>query len=117
MRIAGLIFLILTVAPVCGVQAQLAKEDESRLYAQTKQVNQFFRRFNGEEDEKGERYYPRDRLYRSPKLRRKYLGILFDASNTGISSELKVEFAKDVLDKDEPVILDFHEIGRAPWRE
>jgi hypothetical protein len=108
MKLKGLIFLILAVAPVCGVQAQLAKEDESRLYAQTKQVNQFFRRFNGEEDEKGERYYPRDRLYRSPKLRRKYLGILFDASNTGISNELKVEFAKDVLDKDEPVILDFH---------
>ena len=30
--------------------------DESALYAQTKQVNQFFRRFNGEEDYKGERY-------------------------------------------------------------
>lgn len=108
MRLRGLIFLLIAAAPVCRVQAQLAKEDESRLYAQTKQVNQFFRRFNGEEDEKGERYYPRDRLYRSPKLRRKYLGILFDASNSGISNDLKVEFAKDVLDKDEPVILDFH---------
>ena len=108
MRGVALIFLLLAAAPVCHVQAQLAQEDESRLYAQTKQVNQFFRRFNGEEDEKGERYYPRDRLYRSPKLRRKYLGILFDASNNSISNELKVEFAKDVLDKDEPVILDFH---------
>lgn len=108
MRRVALIFWLLAAAPVCHVQAQLAQEDESRLYAQTKQVNQFFRRFNGEEDEKGERYYPRDRLYRSPKLRRKYLGILFDASNNSISNELKVEFAKDVLDKDEPVILDFH---------
>src|SRR5690606_36633456 len=108
MRLTGLIFLILAVAPVCGVQAQLAQEDESRIYAQRKQVNQFFRRFNGEEDEKGERYYPRDLLYRSPKLRCKYPGIIFDASNTGISNDLKVEFAKDVLDKEEPVILDFH---------
>jgi hypothetical protein len=82
--------------------------DESKLYAETKQVNQFFRRFNGEEDEKGERYYPKDKLYRSEKLRKKYIGILFDAGNTGISNDLKVEFAKDVLDKSEPSILDFH---------
>jgi hypothetical protein len=93
-----------------GLQAQLVDEmdDESRLYAQNKQVNQFFRRFNGEEDEKGERYYPKDRQYRSEKLRKKYIGILFDDSNAGISSDLKVQFAKDVLDKDKPVILNFH---------
>lgn len=91
------------------VQAQLLdKEDESKLYAQTKQVNQFFRRFNGEEDEKGERYYPKDRLYQNVKLRKKYIGILFDGDNRGISNDLKVQFAKDVLDKTEPVILDFH---------
>lgn len=83
-------------------------DDESRLYAQTKQVNQFFRRFNGEEDEKGERYYPNDKLYRSAKLRRKYLGILFDGSNTGITNDLKTAFARDVLDKAERGILDFH---------
>ncbi len=75
-------------------------EDESRLYASTKQVNQFFRRFNGEEDEKGNRYYPRDKNYRSAKLRKKYLGILFDASNSGIKDDMKVQFAKAVLEKD-----------------
>ncbi|HYG20192.1 MAG TPA: hypothetical protein VD816_14740 [Ohtaekwangia sp.] len=92
------------------LQAQVVDDmsDESKLYAETKQVNQFFRRFNGEEDEKGERYYPKDKLYRSEKLRKKYIGILFDAGNTGISNDLKVEFAKDVLDKSEPSILDFH---------
>jgi len=83
-------------------------DDESRLYAENKQVNQFFRRFNGEEDEKGERYYPKDRQYRSEKLRRKYIGILFDASNSGISQDLKVQFGKDVLNKDKPGILNFH---------
>ncbi len=36
-------------------------EDESALYSSTKQVNQFFRRFNGEEDTKGDRYYPEDK--------------------------------------------------------
>ena len=93
-----------------SLQAQLVDEmdDESKLYAENKQVNQFFRRFNGEEDEKGERYYPKDRLYRSEKLRKKYIGILFDASNAGIKPDLKVEFTKDVINKDKPVILNFH---------
>ena len=93
-----------------SLRAQLVDEteDESKLYAENKQVNQFFRRFNGEEDEKGERYYPKDRLYRSEKLRKKYIGILFDESNAGIKPELKVEFAKDVLNKEHPVILNFH---------
>jgi hypothetical protein len=110
MRYINLFFhFFLTILVSHSVQAQLLdKEDESRLYAETKQVNQFFRRFNGEEDEKGERYYPKDRLYRSEKLRRKYIGILFDASNSGISPDLKVQFARDVLDKTAPVILDFH---------
>jgi hypothetical protein len=93
-----------------SLQAQLVDEmdDESKLYAENKQVNQFFRRFNGEEDEKGERYYPKDRLYRSEKLRKKYIGILFDAGNAGITPELKVEFTKDVINKEKPVILNFH---------
>ena len=93
-----------------SLQAQLVDEmdDESKLYAENKQVNQFFRRFNGEEDEKGERYYPKDRLYRSEKLRKKYIGILFDASNAGITPDLKVEFTKDIIDKEKPVILNFH---------
>jgi hypothetical protein len=86
----------------------LDKEDESKLYAETKQVNQFFRRFNGEEDEKGERYYARDRQYRNIRLRRKYITILFDAGNNSISPDLKEAFIKDVLDKSEPDILDFH---------
>src|SRR5258706_6939219 len=86
-------------------------DDESRLYAESKQVNQFFRRFNGEEDEKGKRYYPGDKLFQTAKLRKKYLGILFDESNSGISSVLKTQFVKEVLDKPESTILDFHGAG------
>ena len=109
MRSAVLVIILLILSFYYPSSAQLLdKEDESKLYADTKQVNQFFRRFNGEEDEKGERYYPRDKQYRSEKLRKKYIGILFDDNNAGIKSELKVEFAKDVLDKTKPVILDFH---------
>lgn len=96
-----------------SVQAQLVgdMDDESKLYAQSKQVNQFFRRFNGEEDEKGNRYYPKDKQYRSAKLRKKYLGILFDNSNAGMSNQLKTEFANYVLDKNTTSILDFHGQG------
>lgn len=103
---AGWFILLLTISS--SLHAQLAREmeDESKLYAQSKQVNQFFRRFNGEEDEKGKRYYSGDKQYRSDRLRKKYLGTLFDESNSGLTNSLKVEFAKYVLDK--PAILDFH---------
>lgn len=101
-------FLIILLAS--PLMAQLVEEgkDESRLYAESKQVNQFFRRFNGEEDEKGNRYYPGDKHYRSDKLRKQYLRILFDENNNGVSNILKTEFAKAVLDKPESSILNFH---------
>jgi hypothetical protein len=90
------------------LKAQVIKEgeDESKLYAETKQVNQFFRRFNGEESEKGDRYYPKDKLYRNSKLRKKYLGVLFDFSNQGLNKEQVVQFSKEVLEKN--IVLDFH---------
>lgn len=104
------VFLLLLLGLSVRVQAQLVDDlkDESKLYAETKQINQFFRRFNGEEDEKGERYYSTDKQYRNVKLRKKYLEILFDRSNTGISNDLKVQFVRDVLEKKEPIMLDFH---------
>lgn len=98
--------LLLFVSLTSFSQVIREGEDETKLYAQSKQVNQFFRRFNGEEDEKGNRYYAKDRQYRSEKLRKKYLGMLFDESNPGISNALKVEFAKNVLDKQ--MFLSFH---------
>jgi hypothetical protein len=100
--------LLLTGATPLHAQIVGEMEDESRLYAESKQVNQFFRRFNGEEDERGNRYYPRDKQYRSDKLRRQYLRILFDESNRDISSTLKTDFVKDILDKPESSILNFH---------
>ncbi|MEQ8478328.1 hypothetical protein [Fulvivirga sp.] len=92
-------------------QAQLVSEsdDESKLYAETKQLNQFFRRFNGEEDEKGNRYYEKDKEYRSVNLRKKYLPVLFDKENASLSRDLKVEFADQVLDKKDPAFLNFHD--------
>lgn len=82
--------------------------DESDLYASTKQVNQFFRRFNGEEDFKGERFYPEDKLYRDPKLRRTYLENLFNNDNPFITPALKETFISRMLKPEIPVYLDFH---------
>jgi len=104
-------FILILLLISLSVRAQTIVDDqesERKLYASTKQVNQFFRRFNGEESEKGDRYYPRDKQYRSVKLRKKYMSILFDDSNGGIKPELKVQFAKDVLEKADPPVLDFH---------
>ena len=83
-------------------------EDESDLYASTKQVNQFLRRFNGEEDFQGERYYPEDKDYRNPALRKKYLENLFDKENGYLTADLKEEFLAYVLNKEQPVFLEFH---------
>lgn len=93
-----------------SLHAQLVTvmDDESKLYAQSKQLNQFFRRFNGEEDEKGNRYYEGDKHYRSTKLRKKYMSILFNEENKGLSNSLKKDFAETVLDKPNESILDFH---------
>ncbi|AYB29637.1 hypothetical protein [Chryseolinea soli] len=108
MKLSRLLFFILLLASSTSLRAQMVGdlEDESKLYASSKQVNQFFRRFNGEEDEKGNRYYEGDKQYRSTKLRKKYLGILFDASNKGMTDAVKTDFAKNVLDKS--LLLDFH---------
>ncbi len=94
--------------------AQIEREgdiDESKLYASTKQVNQFFKRFNGEEDQGGNRYYDKDKDFRDAELRKKYISILFDEDNGGISKATKKQFINDVIDKKNPKFLDFHNEG------
>jgi hypothetical protein len=81
--------------------------DETVLYAQTKQVNQFFRRFNGEEDVSGKRFYEGDAGYRDLKMRKKYLGILFDNSGP-VDQDTKDAFVLEVTSKSMPRYLDFH---------
>jgi hypothetical protein len=82
--------------------------DESIFYSQTKQVNQFFRRFNGEEDVQGNRLISGDSTVRDPKLRKKYLPMLFDHSNTQLSQDLQDVFINQVMNKKYPVYLNFH---------
>ncbi|NTW23905.1 MAG: hypothetical protein HGA37_04320 [Lentimicrobium sp.] len=95
-----------------GIEAQTFNSllgDESILVAQTKQVNQFFRRFNAEESISGQRYYPGDKDYRSPELRKKYIDILFDNKNASLTEPLRESFTKDVLKSGSPSFLDFHD--------
>ncbi len=83
-------------------------EDESELYASTKQINQFFRRFNGEEDLYGEKYYQKDSLYRNINLRKRYLSNLFDNKSEKIEDSTKKSFIKYITKKKEPLFLDFY---------
>jgi len=104
------IFIIILFSPVLVSSQAIGDfvEDETDLYTSTKQVNQFFRRFNGEEDIKGERYYPEDKEYRNPVLRKKYLENLFNNENSYLTPGLKAEFLGHLLDKEDPVFLEFH---------
>jgi hypothetical protein len=107
----GFLFLWLLVTLPIISSAQIVEDylgDESDLYAETKQVNQFFRRFNGEEDFMGERYYPEDKDYRSPILRRTYLNNLFNEESGLMTADLKEEFIDDILQQEHPKYLNFH---------
>ncbi len=82
--------------------------DETALYAETKQVNQFFRRFNCEEGRDGERFYPGNPLYRDPEFRLGYLDILFDNESGKIPQQDKQDFIRQVCRPSSPLYLDFH---------
>lgn len=83
-------------------------EDESVLYAETKQVNQFFRRFNSEEDGNGERVYKGDPSFHNNYVRKQTIPLLFDKESKSLSSSIEKKFIKRVTKDDSPIYLDFH---------
>jgi len=101
-------FLLLSLSGFSQGSIGSFNGDETVFYAQTKQMNQFFRRFNGEEDVKGKAFYPGDPAYRDAKARKRYLNILFDNSSPLISGDTKFVFIEDILNKKKPFFLDFH---------
>ena len=114
---AGIVLLILNFhfSFLFG-QDSGAEKDLRALYAETKQVNQFFRRFNNEESVSGERYYKlKDSLFRNPVGRAKYLEMLFDMQGKSIDRDLKKDFLNDITSKTSPRYLDFH--GGDWWAE
>ena len=104
MKIArNIILLALTFAfvwPVAGQTIGDFKMDETELYAMTKQMGQFMRRFNYEEDQFGYKLNPKDPKYRNNEMRRKSLPILFDQEKYGTQTELQRYFIEDVTKSD-----------------
>lgn len=94
--IKRLIIFVLVLSGITNLgNAQIVDDNyeiEQQLLASTKQLNQFFKRFNGEENNKGDELEPGDRLYRSPRLRKRYLSMLFDEEYAQISKDLKNKF-------------------------
>lgn len=81
--------------------------DETAFYAATKQMSQFFRRFNNEEDKNGKLYMSTDKLYREAEQRKKYINLLFNNENQAMPPNLKNEFIQAVTPKDKGQFLDF----------
>ena len=110
MRIIRNIFILaLTIAivwPAAGQTIGDFKMDETELYAMTKQMGQFMRRFNYEEDQFGEKLNPKDPKYRSNEMRRKSLPILFDQQKYGTQTDLQRYFIEDVT-KDDSTYMTF----------
>lgn len=108
MKTIPVILALLVSSLYTSAQIGDVQSDESIFYAQTKQINQFFRRFNGEEDVTGKRLYDTDGDYRTVKLRDKYLKILFDLSSPLITNDEREVFILEVNSKKDPLFLDFH---------
>lgn len=102
---------LLLIIPGLFLRAQIIGdllEDESVLYAETKQVNQFFRRFNSEEDGDGEKIYSENPAYHNNHLRKQTIPLLFDKESKSISKSSEKAFIKTVCNESNPVFLDFH---------
>ncbi len=100
----------LFLSTLTGVYSQHFGETlggEAVLFAETKQVNQFFRRFNSEEAPNGTRYYPNDSLYHDNNVRRQYIPELFDKSNPYLNKTVQRKFIREVTDSS-PFYLSFH---------
>ncbi len=84
------------------------EESLESFYAETKQVNQFIRRFNAEENLRGVKLSTRDTLYHNNSLREQFINLLFDRENSDISPLLKDAFIHDVTLPHAPKFIDFH---------
>lgn len=107
----SILLLIISIqfVPGQGLYSPGQPEDDGRFAASTKQVNQFFRRFNGEESQDGKvRYYPGSKEYRDRELRRMFLGVIFDNETSQIPKDLRNQFVTEVTAENYPQYLNFH---------
>ena len=102
------LFVLVLVCAANRMDAQVVDDDyqiEQQLLASTKQLNQFFKRFNGEENNRGDELEPGDRLYRSARLRKRYLGMLFDEERDEIPKSTKNKFIDFTTGSEQPKYL------------
>lgn len=81
--------------------------DETELYAMTKQMSQFFSRFNQEEDQNGKKLHPNSEAYRNNSLRKNILPHLFDRENQRTTSALKNYFIEDLTSQEDSNFMEF----------
>lgn len=103
----GGVWILMTFGSTYAQSLDTYLGDEAVLYAETKQVNQFLRRFNGEEDIKGKRLSVKDSLYRNPRWRIDWLHQLYDHKHPDLREGQMEEFIRSVV-LDTPRFLDFH---------
>ena len=84
-------------------------EDETVLYTMNKQVGQFVKRFNMEEDQYGKVLSANDKRYHNNDLRQSLLPGMFDKYNPRTSGKLKQFFMDDVTNKDSSIFLNFND--------
>ncbi len=107
-KVTLLVWFYVFLAAISTAQVGLDLEREQELQAATKQVNQFFRRFNGEEGPDGKRYYTSDAMYRAHAVRMAYLPQLFDKKSS-IADSLKQAFIQQVVAKENEIFLSLHQ--------
>ncbi len=107
-RIISLIALFTIIASITNAQSFNGfTDDETTLYAMNKQVGQFVRRFNMEEDKYGKRLSEDDSRYHNNELRKKFLPAMFDKINPRTSGNLRKYFVDDVTNEEHPVYINF----------
>ena len=97
-----LLFLLLAVMAMPAMAQNIGdfQMDETNLYAMTKQMGQFIRRFNYEEDQFGYKINPKDPAYHNRQKRQQSLAILFDQATYGNQPDLQRFFIEDVTADD-----------------
>jgi hypothetical protein len=107
-----LIITVLLISAAITINGQSGSfngftEDETVLYTMNKQVGQFVKRFNMEEDQFGKVLSTSDKRYHNNKMRRKLLPGMFDKYNPRTSGKLKQYFINDVTNDDSSRFLKF----------
>lgn len=110
--IAAFFFVILSGLS-SGLLAQGASNignflvDETELYAMTKQMSQFFSRFNQEEDQNGKKLHPSTEAFRNNEIRKAVLPHMFDKENQRTTSALKNYFIEDLTSQADSNFMEF----------